>query len=258
LLSLSAQDLKHALGRVISAASTDYARPTLNGILFDLQGNNLHLVAADGFRLAADLVSVDSAGGEERQFLIPLKSAQKLLRSLPSDDCPLSIQADEGRMLFRWDERRFWASLLDGSFPDWRQIVYDADGRTLPGDARPFSREALIMAVKRAEIFAREGGVPHLIHFTPSEVGMQISGKGDEIGQSEEEIACAIHLPFNVNGLYLLQALAGMTREFPHLHLTGSTKPVVFAEDDYVCVIMPLIILEESVPVKRVEEVVAV
>ncbi len=256
LLSLSTQDLKRALGRVIVAASTDSARPVLNGILFDLQDNNLRLVAADGFRLAADLVSVDSAVAEEKRFLIPLKTAQKLLRSLPAEDSPLSIQADEGRMLFRWGERRFWASLMDGSFPDWRQIVYDADGYSLPGDAKPFSRDALMMAVKRAEIFARDGGVPHLIHFTPSETGMRVSGKSNELGQSEEEVACAIHAPFNLNGLYLLQALAGMTREFPHLHLTGSIKPVIFAEDEYVCVIMPLTILEESVPVKRAEEVV--
>lgn len=258
LLSLSTQDLKRALGRVILAASTDSARPVLNGILFDLQGNNLRLVAADGFRLAVDLVSVDSAVSEEKRFLVPLKTAQKLLRSLPAEDSPLSIQADDGRMLFRWGECRFWASLMDGSFPDWRQIVYDADGHSLPGDARPFSCKGLEMAVKRAEIFARDSGVSHLIHFVPSEVGMRVSGKSDELGQSEEEVACAIHAPFNLNGLYLLQGLAGMTREFPHLHLTGSIKPVIFAEDDYVYVIMPLTILEESVPVKRAEEVVAV
>ena len=256
LLSLSTQELKQVLGRVISAASTDYSRPTLNAICFDLKGSDLRLVAADGFRLAVDLISVESAIEEEKTYLIPLKSAQKLLRSLPADDEALSIQADDGRMLFRWGERRFWASRLEGTFPDWRQIVYDADGYSLPGDARPFSREALEMAVKRAEIFARDGGVPHLIHFAPSDTGMRVSGRSDEIGQSEEEVACDIHVPFNLNGLYLLQALAGMTREFPHLHLTGSTKPMIFAEDNYVCVIMPLTILEESVPVKNAEEVV--
>lgn len=257
LLSLSTQDLKRALGRVIVAASTDGARPVLNGILFDLQDNNLRLVAADGFRLAVDLVSVDSAVKEEKRFLIPLKTAQKLLRSLPAEDRPLSIQADEGRMLFRWGERRFWSSLMDGTFPDWRQIVYAADGFSLPGDASPFSREGLAMAVKRAEIFARDGGM-HLIHFTPSATGMRVSGKSAELGQSEEEVACAIHAPFNLNGLYLLHGLAGMTREFPHLHLTGSNKPVIFSEDEYVCVIMPLMLLEESVPVKNAEEAVPV
>jgi DNA polymerase-3 subunit beta len=257
LLSLSTQDLKQALGRVISAASTDYSRPVLNTICFDLKGSDLRLVAADGFRLAVDLVSVKSAVAEEGTYLIPLKSAQKLLRSLPQDDEPLSIQADEGRMLFRWGEQRFWASRMEGTFPDWRQIVYSADGFTLPGDARPFSRDALMMAVKRAEIFARDGGT-HVIHFTPSDTGMRVSGRSDELGQSEEEVACDIHLPFNLNGLYLLQALAGMEREFPHLHLTGSNQPVIFAEDEYICVIMPMAIQEPSVPVKNAEEAVPV
>ena len=257
LLSLSTQALKQALGRVISAASTDLTRPVLNTVCFDLKGNDLRLVAADGFRLAVDRVSVDSALDEEQTYLIPLKSAQKLLRSLPQEDEPLSIQADEGRMLFRWGEQRFWASRQEGTFPDWRQIVYSADGVTLPGDTRPFSREALMMAVKRAEIFARDGGT-HVIHFTPGDTGMRIEGKSAELGQSEEEVACDIHLPFNLNGLYLLQALAGMTREFPHLHLTGSNQPLIFAEDDYVCVIMPMAFQEPSVPVKNAEEAVPV
>jgi DNA polymerase III subunit beta len=256
LLSLSTGALKQALGRVISAASTDYARPVLNSICFDLKDSDLHLVAADGFRLAADLLQVESTVVEEKTYLIPLKTAQKLLRSLPAEDEALSIQADEGRMLFRWGERRFWASRLDGTFPNWRQIVYMPDGFTLPGDAKPFSREGLVMAVKRAEIFARDGGIPHLIHFLPSEVGMQVSGKGDQVGQSEEEVACDIQVPFNLNGLYLVQALTGMEREFPHLHLTGSNQPVIFAEKDFVYVIMPLTILEESVPVKNAEEAV--
>ena len=239
---------------MISAASTDYSRPALNAICFDLKGSDLRLVAADGFRLAADLVAVENVVAEEKQYLIPLKTAQKLLRSLPAEDEALSIQADEGRMLFRWGERRFWASRLDGTFPDWRQIAYMPDGFTLPGDARPFSHEALEVAVKRAEIFARDGHTPHLIRFVPSEVGMHISGEGDEIGQSEEEVACAIHLPFALNGLYLLQALAGMEREFPHLHLTGSNQPLIFAEDDFVYVIMPLFTQEDRVPVENMAE----
>jgi DNA polymerase-3 subunit beta len=258
LLSLFTQDLKHALQRVISAAGTDYSRPVLNTICFDLKGGNLRLVAADGFRLAVDMVVAENAVEEERQFLMPLKTAQKLLRSLPNEDQPLSIQADGAYMLIRWGENHFWASLIDGDFPDWRQIVYMPDGFTLPGDARPFPREGLEMAVKRAEIFARDGSIPHLIRFRPSEGGMCIRGEGDHIGHSEEEVDCTIHLPFNLNGLYLLQALAGMTLAFPHLYLTGSAKPIIFAEEDFIYVIMPLTILDESPPVKQAEEAVPV
>ena len=257
LLSLSTQDLKQALGRVSVAASTDFSRPVLNTICFDLKGNELRLVAADGFRLAVDRVTAESPLEEEATYLIPLKSAQKLLRSLPADNEPVSIQADEGRMLFRWGEHRFWASRMEGTFPDWRQIVYAADGYSLPGDAKPFSREALAMAVKRAEIFARDGG-SHVIRFTPSKAGMQVSGKSDELGQSGETVACDIQLPFNLNGLYLLQALAGMTGEFARLHLIGSNQPVVFTEGEYICVIMPMAIQEPSVLVEKAEESITV
>ena len=256
LCSLSTQSLKEALQRVITAASTDYTRPALNSILFALTGKKLHLVAADGFRLATDIVQIESAVSEEQSYLLPMKMVQKLLRILPDEDSPLSIQADERRILFCWGENRFWASLMEAQFPDWRQVVYMADGYTLPGNPHPFPREDLQMAVKRAEIFARDGNVPHLIHFKPSDRGMRIFGEGIQTGKSEEEIECPIQISFALNGLYVLQALSGMERERPTLYLSGSDKPIIFTEDDFIYVIMPLYMpKEEEVPVAEVVEV---
>ena len=256
LFSLSTQRLKEALQRVITAASTDYSRPTLNSILFALTGNELYLVAADGFRLATDMVQAESTISEEKNYLLPMKMVQKLLRILPDEDSELAIQADERRILFRWGENRFWASLMEGQFPDWKQVVYMADGHTLPGNPHPFPRADLQMAVKRAEIFARDGNVPHLIHFKPSDTGMSISGVGAETGKSEEEIECPIQISFALNGLYILQALSGMERERPQLYLSGSDKPIILTEDNFIYVIMPLYMpKDEEVPVAEAVEV---
>ena len=249
LFSLSSQSLKEALQRVITAASTDYSRPTLNSILFALTGNELHLVAADGFRLATDRVQAESTVSEEKNYLLPMKMVQKLLRILPDEDSVLAIQADERRILFRWGENRFWASLMEAQFPDWRQVVY-------PGNPPPFPRADLQMAVKRAEIFARDGNVPHLIHFKPSDTGMRISGEGIQTGKNEEEIECPIQISFALNGLYVLQALSGMERERPQLYLSGSDKPIILTEDNFIYVIMPLYMPKgEEVPVAEVVEV---
>ena len=256
LFSLSTQSLKEALQRVITAASTDYSRPALNSILFALTDNKLHLVAADGFRLATDMVQAESTVSEEKNYLLPMKMVQKLLRILPDEDSVLAVQADERRILFCWGENRFWASLMEAQFPDWRQVVFMADGHTLPGDAKPFPREAMQMAVKRADIFAREGGVPHLIHFKPSDMGMRISGEGIQTGKSEEEIECHIQIPFALNGLYVLQALSGMERARPEIYLSGSDKPIIFTEEDFIYVVMPLYLpKEEEVPVAEAVEV---
>ena len=255
LFSLSSQSLKEALQRVITAASTDYSRPALNSILFALTDNELRLVAADGFRLATDKVQAESAVSVEKSYLLPMKMVQKLLRILTDENSVLSIQADERRILFRWGENRFWASLMEGLFPDWKQVVYMADGHTLPGNPHPFPRADLQMAVKRAEIFARDGNVPHLIYFKPSDRGMRISGEGIETGKSEEEIACPIKISFALNGLYILQALSGMERERPQLYLSGSDKPIIFTEDDFIYVIMPLYMPKEEAPVAEAVDV---
>ena len=258
LLSLPIQDLKRALQRVLSAASVDSSRPALNAVLFDLKEKSLHLVAADGYRLAVDAVPVQRAETEERKYLLPLKTAKKLLRSLPEEDGALSIQSSREYMLLRWGEKSFWALLVQNVYPDWRQVVYTGEGDALPGEATPFPREALQMAVKRAEIFARDGQIPHLIRFVPTETGMRVSGEGVGIGKSEQDVECAIHSPFALNGLYLSQALLGMDSEFPRLHLTDGSNAVILSEENFIYVIMPLFVSEEETPVEQAEEKVAV
>ena len=119
------------------------------------------------------------------------------------------------------------------------------------GTAHEFERDALQMAVKRAEIFARDANVAHLIHFKPTEIGMLISGEAEETGQSEEEIACPITIPFALNGLFALQGLSALKSPRPKLLLTGSQKPVLFSEDDFVYVVMPMAIAEDSIAVEE-------
>jgi DNA polymerase III sliding clamp (beta) subunit (PCNA family) len=78
---------------------------------------------------------------------------------------------------------------------------------------------------------------------------MLVSGESTETGQSEEEIACPISIPFALNGLFALQGLSALKNPRPKLLLTGSQKPVIFSEDDFVYVVMPLAIVEDSIVV---------
>jgi len=248
--TLSSSAFKTALKRVAIAASSDDSRLSLNSIQIRLSTEGtLRLTAADGFRLATDLIQSQSSPEEASEFLLPLNVAMKLLRVLPDDDCKLILEADSQRALFSWGNLRYWGLLMQAQFPDWENLIYGEGGENLQGTAHEFEQDALEMAVKRAEIFARDAQVAHLVHFKPTETGMLVSGESTETGQSEEEIACPISIPFALNGLFALQGLSALKNPRPKLLLTGSQKPVIFSEDDFVYVVMPLAIVEDSIVV---------
>jgi DNA polymerase III subunit beta len=248
--TLSSAAFKTALKRVVIAASSDDSRLSLNCIQIRLSTDGtLRLTAADGFRLATDLIQSQSAPGEASEFLLPLNVAMKLLRVLPDDDSKLILKADSQRALFSWGNIRYWGLLQEAGFPAWEGLIYEEDGESLQGKPQEFERADLQMAVKRAEIFARDADVAHLIHFKPTETGMLVSGEAVETGQSEEEIACPITIPFALNGLFALQGLSALQSPRPRLRLSGSQKPVIFSEGDFVYVVMPLAIVEDSIVV---------
>lgn len=255
-IALSSTLFKSALQRVIIAASSDETRLNLNAVqVCSMAGGTLRLAATDGFRLATEIIPLQSEPEEEREFLLPLNMAKKLLRVLPDDeDSHLLIKADDGRAFFSWGDMRYWGLLLQNQYPDWEKLIYGEKGENLQGHAQEFEREDLQMAVKRAEIFARDAHVAHLVRFKPTETGMQVSGKSTETGQSEEEIACPISIPFALNGLFALQGLSALKSPRPKLLLTGSHKPVIFSEGDFVYMVMPLAMQEKDIVAEEIPE----
>lgn len=245
--SLSASAFKRALQRVSISASTDDTRLALNSIQIRLSANGeLRLTSADGFRLATDQIQCQSASQKECEFLLPLNVAKKLLHILPDDeDCELRIEADSQRALFSWGNMRYWGLLLEANFPEWEELVYEEGGERIKGKPHEFEREDWQMAVKRADIFARDADPAHAVRFTPTDTGILISGKSVEIGQSEEEVASSIQIPFALNALFALQGLTALESYRPSLYLSGSQKPIVFGEDDFIYVVMPLAMLGE-------------
>ena len=251
--SLSMATFRAALQRVVIAASSDTTRLNLNSIQIRiLPEGRLHLTATDGFRLATESIPIKSRTEASTEFLLPLNVAIKLLRVLPNDeDAPLILRADISRCLFSWGQMRYWGLLPQSKFPDWERLIYEEDGKTLQGCPQGFDREALQLAVKRAEIFAREADISHLVYFKPTETGMLVSGQAAQIGQSEEEIACPITIPFALNGLFALKGLSALKNPRPTLSLSDSRKPVILSEDDFIYVVMPLAIPEKNILLEK-------
>jgi DNA polymerase III subunit beta len=246
-IQINVADLKEMIQQVVFAASTDEARPILTGVLVTLQGNQISLEAADGFRLSVRKAELSSSVPRPIKAVIPARALAELARIAGDGDQVLTmvIPPGRGQVIFRMKDIELASQLIEGSFPDLEQVVPRSyQTRTV------LSTGAFLKACKQAEIFAREGSHIARINITPGgdlKPGtVEISGHSEETGSNQTTVDASIEGPpiliaFNVR--FMREVLDIIKSPNVALETTAETSPGVIrpvGEENYLHVIMPM------------------
>jgi len=247
-VQLNVVDFREMIHKVAFAASTDEARPVLMGVLVVVEGDQITLAAADGFRLSVCNASLSSPASQPVNIIIPARALSELARIASDGEESISMVVPKGRgqVVFRVKDAELVSQLIDGTFPDYQQIIPRSHkSRTLVSTA------SLLKACKQAEIFAREGSnVARLDikaaagEMEPSEV--EISAISEETGKNETIVEATVDggsllIAFNVK--YLREALEVIKTPNVALETSAPNAPGVIrpvGEDDFLHVIMPM------------------
>jgi len=247
-VQLNVTDFKEMVHQVAFAASTDEARPVLMGVLVIVENDQVTMAAADGFRLSVRNATLSASAPEPVNAIIPARALSELARIAPDGDEAISMVVPKGRgqVVFRAKDVELVSQLIDGTFPDYQQIIPRSyKSRTLVSTA------SLLKACKQAEIFAREGTnvarldiKPAKGEMEPSEV--EISAISEETGKNETIVEATVDgsgvlIAFNVK--YLREALEvirtpNVALETSAANAPGVVRPV--GDEDFLHVIMPM------------------
>jgi DNA polymerase-3 subunit beta len=248
-LQLDPQELHTAITQVVIAAATDDSRPVLTGVDLVMEGDQLTLAAADGFRLSVRHLTLGKAVGERVEVIIPARALSELNRLLPEETEPveLTLNATRTQALFRLKNVELVAQLIQGTFPNYSQLIPDEYTSRAVVDVNEFLRETRI-----ASIFARDGSGIVRLQFTPGEDvapgKMIISARAEEIGDNMGELDATIEgeadkIAFNSKYLQdFLQVLEGgrVALEMSGPSRQGVLRPV--GDERYVHVLMPMVV----------------
>lgn len=244
---INVTDFKEMIHQVVFAASNDEARPVLTGILVTVQGNEIKLEAADGFRLSMRKDELSSPASRPLKAIIPARALSELARVAGDSDetIKMVIPSGRGQVIFRMKDIELVSQLIEGNYPELEQIVPRShQTRTV------LSTSAFLKACRQAEIFAREGSHIARIDIKPGselEPGtIEISGQSEETGSNLSVIDATIEgspllIAFNVR--YLREVLDVVKTPNVIMETTGDTSPGVFrpaGEDNFLHVIMPM------------------
>jgi DNA polymerase-3 subunit beta len=241
--------LETAIKQVVFAAATEESRPVLTGVHAEFEGEQLTLAAADGFRLAVHKLPLAQPVVGKTAVIVPARSLAELSRLLGAQEEPMEITINPqgSQMLFRLQDVEMVSQLIQGTFPNYNQLIPQSYVTKAVIDVSAFSR-----ATKSAAIFARDGsGIVRLV-ITPGEElspgSMTVSARAEEIGDNVGEIDAIVEgeaTKIAINSKYLMDVLTILEQEQVALETTSPSSPGVFrpiGTENYVYVVMPMFV----------------
>jgi DNA polymerase III subunit beta len=242
--------LREMIGQVAFAAATDDSRPVLAGVLTEFKEGRLTLAAADGFRLSVRSADLSEPVADDLSIVVPARSLQELARIIADREDPVElwVTPNQSQLLARVESIEFLTRLIDGHFPDFRQIIPQQYSTRAV-----LSREEFLAASRRARLFAQSNNDIVRIQMTPSEDELdtgvaRISAQAAETGDNEDDIEASIEgdeAQIAFNSRYLTDVLSVMRGaevavETTSPNAAGVIRPV--GDDEFTHVIMPMVI----------------
>jgi DNA polymerase-3 subunit beta len=221
----------------------------LTGVHTQFEDKMLKLAASDGFRLSVFDLTLDDAVPEKTEIVVPARALQELSRLLGDEDQPITLRtnAAKSQVLFRLQNVEMVSQLIQGTFPNFSQLIPSSWSSRATVQVAEFLRET-----RTAAVFARDGsGIVRLVvspgeGATPGKV--TISARAEEVGDNEGEIDAAVEgegVKIAFNGKYLQDVLQALDGGELHLETTGPSSQGVFkptGSENYVHVIMPMFV----------------
>jgi DNA polymerase-3 subunit beta len=220
------------------AISSEQARYTLTGLLFDLDKGKLRVVATDGRRMSYAQRDVEVPKDYRSGVIIPDKMITEVLRLMKGDG-DVVVEIGENQVCFTFDDIRLVSQLIEGNFPDYKAVIPKKHEREVVVDTFDFT-----MATRRASAVTSREFNSVKLHICKGL--MILSAVTPDVGEAKDEIAVSydgddIDIVFNPD--YLLDALGSIETDRTVLQLKDALSPGVlkpYESEDYVYVIMPI------------------
>lgn len=235
--------LKDAVRQVIFAVASDENRPVFTGVLMEIRENQMQLVATDTHRLAWRSVSLENCDNVDIKIIVPGKTLNELARVLSGQEKRVKITVTESQILFETDETSMISRLIDGNFPNYRQVIPKEHVSRMV-----VKTKELAEATERASLLTKES--LSVVRLSLNDKILVIS-VNTEAGRIREELpvfqeGSPIQVAFNAR--YLGDVLKVIGSDEINIEFTGPLSPGILkpTEDkNFMSLLLPVRLREE-------------
>jgi DNA polymerase-3 subunit beta len=185
IATINAVDFHHGLEHTAFAAlkAGETTRMSLTGVDLVLKGDQLRMVATNGYRLAVKTIHVAECE-EEGEYLVEASALTDLDRVLAQIDSPtLELRRGEGQLFFHAGSVTFTARTIGEEFPDFERVIPRDNPISLT-----FERRALLETLQRIQITAAEDSGAITVVAGTDEAAVRIRSSSKDKGEAEERV----------------------------------------------------------------------
>jgi DNA polymerase III subunit beta len=252
MLKVSGKDLRRLIEETHFSVSGDDNRYGLNGAhLEEVSGSNgsprVRVVTTDGSRLSWSETGYEGKFGMGRRMLLPRKVLGEVKKLVESDDASWDIAFGERSAQFHTegsgegakDGVDLMVRLVDGEFPDYRQVLPSAFKRSIQLRTDRFAD-----ALRRVAIVATDRN--HSVRFAFQEDGLVLSASNVDMGDAREEVPAEVQgqpLVTGFNVKYFQDILGATKSDRIQLEMGDALDPCIVRipdRDDCEFVVMPM------------------
>lgn len=233
-------EFRDLVNKVAFSVCTDDSHPTLKGVLFEINEEDIVAVALDGYRLAK-CVKPLIATTAQTSIVVPVRAIMEISKLVPDNDESVKFYMHKNYLMVRIDATTITTRLIDGDFVNYRQIVPQNFETSVYIPKTLFED-----AIDRAVLMARTEKNNYLVRFDISETNMTVKSRSD-IGNVEENLPVKTHgtdISISFNARYFTEFLHCMNCDTIVLKLNNATSASVVCPagdtDSYIYLVLPV------------------
>ena len=238
-VSLSAAAFVSTALKVAGSASRDETRPVLTGILVSASDRELRMVATDSYRLSVKETTLEAPLSSSFEVNVPARALQELARIAGhNEDDELTVSVRQNQVLFVLGRVILSSRLIDGQFPNYRQLLPESFEHELRIAGAEFTD-----VVRRISLLAQKNA-PLRLSFKAGEV--TVSAQTPDVGEALESLPVAFQgepLEIGFNPEFLRAGLEAIEEGDLLLKLISPLRPgLIEAADEsrFQYLIMPI------------------
>jgi len=209
-----------AFSKTIFCMAQQDVRYYLNGLMMEVVDGELQTVASDGHRLALSKNNIENETQSINQVIIPRKAAQELLKLMDKYEGMIDIKLAKNNINFTFGEVQLNAKLIDGRFPDFKNVVPEETKHSFTIDKQSFKS-----ALSRVSILSNEKYKG--IRLDLSSQLMTIVANNPEQDEAIEEVMVdydSDEMSMGFNSSYLMDALNVIESENVQVSFTDTNS----------------------------------
>jgi len=232
--------LKEMIEKTSFSMGNQDIRSYLNGLYFEVDKDNIIVVATDGHRLSIGEIEQKNNLSDKKTVILPRKAVMELTKILNSDDSTeINIHLSDNYFYLSSNNTIIASRLIDGNFPNYKQVIPTNDENTVL-----INRQIFLDNLKQASIFVEERTKGVKLAFKDNQINIFTHS---ERGQAKTKIDIEnfnkeIEITFNIN--YLIAILENLSTDEINMVLPSDESQSCLLsninDETYRYVVMPM------------------